>query len=316
MKRYFFFVIVAVLLAYVLPLSVFGVVGLKNGKKVSHGKGEMVSVYFHTENKIKNLDMEDYLYNVVAAEMPATFEMEALKAQAVAARSYTVYKKENPSEGHMGANVCTDYTHCKAYKTDDELTGQWKTSAKEYEKKIRNAVNETRGETITYNGEAALAVFHSQSGNGRTESSKDVWGGDVPYLTSVESIGEEDAPDYYTTQKITFQEFKEKISGFNSEAKITSPESIGEAEISDGKSVKSINIGGAKISGKDIRTLFNLRSTCFEITADDNFVTFNVRGYGHGVGMSQYGANAMAKAGADYREILSHYYKGTELVFN
>lgn len=317
MKQFCAFIIFSVVTALVFPLIVFMLADVKiNYKKDEENTkaSETISVYFHNENKIEEVPLEEYLCSVVAAEMPATFEPEALKAQAVAARSYSLHRKENPSPDHPGASVCTDYAHCKAYKTKEELSNQWKENAKEYEEKIRNAVYSTQGEIITYNGEVALAVFHSQAGSGRTESSKDVWGGDVPYLVSVESHGEQSAPNFYSTVSVPFEEFKSKIAEYNPSIEINTHEDIGEIEKSDGGNVKIIRIGNAQISGKDMRQIFNLRSSCFTVNANEEQVTFQVTGYGHGVGMSQYGANTMAKEGHSYKDILTHYYSGTQIV--
>jgi stage II sporulation protein D len=171
----------------------------------------------------------------------------------------------------------------------------------------------TSGEVITYDGEVALAVFHSQSAGGRTESSAQVWGGEVPYLVSVESHGEETAPNFYSSVEVSFDEFCKKLKENNPAASITSVNDIGKIEMSDGGNVRSITIGGAQFQGKDIRSIFNLRSSCFTIDANESKVTFLVMGYGHGVGMSQYGANTMAKEGYSYKDILSHYYTGTKV---
>lgn len=303
--------------ALVVPLSVYGIISLKENKNTQKNQrkisGETIDVLFTEEDIVRTMNIEEYLCGVVAAEMPATFEDEALKAQAVAARSYAVHRKINPSPDHPDATVCTDYTHCKAYKTGEELGALWGNDEKEYLNKIKNAVYSTNGEIITYNGEVALAVFHSQSGSGRTENSKDVWGGDIPYLVSVESHGEENAPNFYSTVTVSFTEFKSKIESEFPDASINSVADIGDINKSEGGSVKTMKIGKEKISGKDIRRIFGLRSSCFEIKADEKNVTFEVEGYGHGVGMSQYGANAMAKEGFDYKAILTHYYTGTEL---
>ena len=317
MKQFLGIVAFCIVTALAVPLLVYGIIAVKENKNTEENQrkisGETIDVLFAGENTVRTMNLEEYLCGVVAAEMPASFENEALKAQAVAARSYAIHRKINPSPDHPDAAVCTDYTHCKAYKNKEELADLWETDEKEYSDKIRNAVFSTSGEVITYNGEVALAVFHSQSGSGRTENSKDVWGGDIPYLVSVESHGEESAPNFYSTVTVTFDEFKTKICSEFSDIKINSPQDIGEFDKSEGGSVKTLNIGKEKISGKDIRRIFGLRSSCFEIKADENNVTFEVAGYGHGVGMSQYGANAMAKEGKDYKQILYHYYTGTEV---
>jgi len=315
LKKYVTVFLFFIISATVIPISVFYTVKFPEFKKELKREptSDEVKVYFHNENKVKTMKIEDYLCGVVAAEMPATFENEALKAQAVAARSYTFYKKSNPSSEHPEAVVCTDSTHCKAYKTKKEQLTQWGKDAVEYTNKIHDAVYSTAGEILTYNGEVAMTVFHSQSGGGRTVNSKDVWGGDVPYLVSVESHGEENAPNFYSTVTISFDEFKNKLIQEYPELKIESFADIGEYVISDGESVKTVQIGNLQLNGKDIRQIFGLRSSCFKIKCEENSIIFEVKGYGHGVGMSQYGANTLASEGYSYIDILKHYYTGTEL---
>lgn len=300
---------------YALPLSVACLFGLSGGKTESKGAdGNQISVYFKEENKVRTMPLEKYIKCVVAAEMPASFEAEALKAQAVAARSFAVCREQSQNPVHPDAAVCTDSAHCKAFRTEEASMQLWGADAERNKKKIDAAVDSTAGEILTYNGETCLAVFHSQSGGGRTESSRDVWGGDKPYLVSVESHGEENAPNYYSSADVPFGEFCEKLKAENPNAVINSPADIGETVLSSGGAVKSIVIGGASFKGSDIRRIFNLRSACFEIKSDESRVHFDVRGYGHGVGMSQYGANTLAKEGKSYKEILFHYYTGTKTV--
>lgn len=314
-KRFFIATVFFIISAILIPSLVFFLMNLqkKDDKEKTVSKSGVISVYFANEGETRVMDVEEYLCGVVAAEMPAEFEPEALKAQAVAARSYAFYRKENPSPDHPDAAVCTDFAHCKAYKTKDEQAGLWGDKKEDYSKKISNAVYNTAGEIITYNGAVAMAVFHSQSGSGRTENSKDVWGGEVPYLISVESHGEENSPNFYSTQIVSFKEFREKLIAAKPNAKIDSPLNIGAPVLSEGGSVKSIVIGGEEFLGKEIRSIFALRSSCFKILADNETVTFEVTGYGHGVGMSQYGANTMAKEGYNYIDILKHYYTGTQI---
>jgi len=207
MKRFLMVVMFFLVTAVFVPILVFYFVNISinnNDLKYSPSNNNEIKVFFHNENIVKAMNIEEYLCGVVAAEMPATFKDEALKAQAVAARSYAYYRKNYPTEAHQGADVCTDYTHCKAYRTEDECMNSWGDDGKEYMEKIKNAVFSTEGEILTYDGEVAMAVFHSQSGGGRTENSEDVWGGEVPYLVSVESYGEETAPNFYSTVRISF----------------------------------------------------------------------------------------------------------------
>lgn len=301
--------------AFILPLSVFYIMKADNDdfKEDLSGDKTSISVFFHNEGITKTMAMDDYLCGVVSAEMPASFEYEALKAQAVAARSYAMYRKKNPSPDHPDADVCTDFAHCKAYKNPEEQKKNWGEEAEKFSNKINSAVYDTSGEVITYNGEVALAVFHSQSSGGRTENSADVWGGNVPYLVSVESHGEENAPNFYSSVSVSFTEFKSKLTEKYPDIVINTSADIGTPLLSEGGNVNSITIGGRAIEGKEIRTLFGLRSSCFKIITNEDKVTFEVAGYGHGVGMSQYGANTMAQEGFDYIQILTHYYSGTQV---
>lgn len=268
-----------------------------------------ISVFNHETQSTATMTMEDYLTGVVAAEMPAAFENEALKAQAVAARTYTMYKKNSP--GH-DADICTDHTHCQAYLSEEKMRTNWGESYDFYLDKIKACVLETKGEILTYNDEPILAVFHSMGG-GQTVSSGDVWGSQLPYLVSVPSPGEEVASNYYSTCTLPFEEFAEVIKTAYPNAEIESFLDVAVPNLSESGHVKSVLIGKVSVPGTEIRKLFNLRSTKFALSFSEGNITFNVTGYGHGVGMSQYGANAMAKEGKTYKEILSHYYQGATL---
>lgn len=314
MKKFAILITFFLIIAFVLPLTVFYV--MKAGNKDIDKQNEdktTISVFFHNEGVTRTMAIDEYLCGVVSAEMPASFEKEALKAQAVAARSYAMYRKKNPSPDHLDADVCTDFSHCKAYKNPNEQVEIWGEDAEKFSGKINSAVYETSGEVITYNGEVALAVFHSQSSGGRTENSSDVWGGNIPYLVSVESHGEENAPNFYSTVSVSFAEFQSKLKEKYPDILIESTADIGQPQLSEGGNVNSIAIGGKSIKGKEIRTLFDLRSSCFRIITDGEKITFEVTGYGHGVGMSQYGANTMAQEGYNYIQILTHYYSGTQI---
>lgn len=315
MKQALKLVIIFIISAFILPLCVYYINGALNKAPSNDNKGaeETISVYFHKENIVKELPLEEYLKGVVAAEVPASFENEAIKAQAVAARSYALYRSQSINSAHPDACVCTDFNHCKAYKSPEEAHLGWNKNADVYEKKIASCVDSTKGEVIKYNGEVALAVFHSQSGAGKTESSEDVWGGELPYLVSVESLGDEKAPNFYSSKEVSFEEFKAVIENENQNARVNSFSDISSVIHSDGGRVKSVVIGGESFSGTKIRSLFSLRSTCFSIKENGGNILFDVTGYGHGVGMSQYGANEMAKKGYNYKEILKHYYSGTQI---
>ncbi len=299
----------------IVPLSLL----LRYGK-YSEPKPEeeaQISVYVTTEDKVVNMNKSQYLKEVVAAEMPASFELEALKAQAVAARSYlesrqSAYKTSGTPEEHKGADICTDSTHCKAWISEAKRRESWGNDADASWAKISQAVDSTKGEVITYNGEVISAVFHSTS-SGKTENSKDVWGGDRPYLVSVDSPGDAESPKYKSEKQIPLAEFK-KIAADNIEGVDFSNELVGSIARSEAGGILTISIGGKEIKGTQFRSLYDLRSANVQVNISGDTVSFDVTGYGHGVGMSQYGANYLAANGKNYREILKTYYTGVEIV--
>lgn len=314
MKKIFLAIAAAFLITLLIPLAML----LKYGKYVPPNQEDerTVSVYIKKEDKVAQMNESQYLKEVVSAEMPASFELEALKAQAVAARSYlrsrqNAYKTAGTPEAHKGADMCTDPTHCKAWISEKERRESWGADAGENWDKISRAVDETKGEVITYNGEVISAVFHSTS-SGKTESSKDVWGGERPYLVSVESPGDELSPKYKSEKEMALSEF-EKIAKKNIEGVDFSKGIIGDIARSDAGGILTIEIGGAAVKGTDFRKFYDLRSTNVKITVDGKKVRFDVTGFGHGVGMSQYGANYLAGQGKTYEEILKTYYTGVEI---
>lgn len=262
--------------------------------------------------EVTEMPVYDYLVQVVAAEMPVSFEPEALKAQAVAARTYL--QRALDGHKHDNADICASSGCCQAYISSDMLKGKWGKNYDLYIEKIKTAVSETDGEYISYEGKPALAAFHSSSA-GKTEDSGEVWNA-LPYLVSVDSPEKADeVPNYVSTVKSTDLDFRDTILCIMPEADMTgeAKDWVGEIKRSKSGRVESIVIGGKELAGTKLREAFSLRSTAFELEHKDGQFVFTVTGYGHGVGMSQYGANAMAKDGADYREILEHYYPGTVL---
>ena len=266
------------------------------------------------EGEVVEMDMETYLMGVVRAEMPATFEEEALKAQAVAARTYTIYKMEHGgSANHPEADACDQVTCCKAYRSEEDAAASWGISTAVYEEKIRAAVTETDGEVVLYDGSPILAVFHSSS-PGSTSNVEDVWQSSLPYLRSVDSPETEEAvPNYYSQETFTLTEFKELFIANYPTANLSGSPSNWFTNIqqTENGTVQSLQVGGISLTGSELRTLLGLRSASFTISFSDDAVTFSVTGYGHGVGMSQYGANVLAQQGKTYREILTWYYTGT-----
>lgn len=273
--------------------------------------GEMVLKVLDGET-VKEMTLGEYLVGVVRAEMPASFEIEALKAQAVAARTYTLYKMQSGGNHGDTADICTDSTCCQAYIAEDKARSNWGENADAYEEKIEAAVYDTDGMTILYGGVPILAVFHSSSA-GQTRSSGSVWVNDLPYLQSVTSPEEGDSiPNYYSRVEFTAAEFQEKFLAKHPEADLSGDISgwLKDPIADSAGSVDTLTVGGVTIKGTELRSILGLRSACFEWEVSDGKLVFYVTGYGHGVGMSQYGANQMAKDGADYQEILTHYYTG------
>ncbi len=238
-------------------------------------------------------DIENYIIRVVAAEMPATFPFEALKAQATASRTFALRELES------GKTLDEIY---QASITIPQMKKRWGSSFDEYYKKISSAVNDTKGKIITYNGESVLAVFSSSCG-GKTEDSGSVWGSTLPYLTSVPSEGDDIAPNYISSQTFTSEKLANILGSGNIYIK----------ERTQAGYVKTVAIGNKEISGTKFRQLLNLRSADFDISKNGDTVTITTKGYGHGVGMSQYGAAYMAENGKTYDEILLHYYTGAKL---
>ncbi len=265
-------------------------------------------------DEVQEMDMQSYLVGVVAAEMPASFEPEALKAQSVAARSYTIYCAATGRHGDI-AQVCTDYSCCQAWSSEDMLHRTWGDGYDEKLRKIQDAVEATAGEYLCYDGAPVFAAFHSSSA-GATEDCGAIWSA-RPYLVSVASPETaEEVPNYISSVELSALDFRDTVLYARPDADFTGDESewIGEITHDESGRVASVILGGEKLSGTELRSLFSLRSTAFTLEYTGSGFLFTVTGFGHGIGMSQYGANAMAKSGADYREILAHYYPGTQLV--
>lgn len=251
---------------------------------------------------IAQMDMDAYLACVVAAEMPASYEAEALKAQAVAARTRAAF---TACASWPGADVCVDSTCCQGYLDEAEQAARWGDDAPLYREKIEGAVRATKGLIMTYDGEPIEVLYHAVSG-GHTENAEDVFKTALPYLRGVESPGEEDAARFKTTDVFS----QEALSAlFPNEAE-DGEVRLEVLERSDSGRVMSLRVGRHTMSGRTFRSALGLTSTDFELIPADGFVTIVQHGYGHGVGMSQAGANAMAEAGATFEEILTHYYTG------
>ena len=265
-------------------------------------KEETIYLVRSKTGDIVEMELEEYLKGVVYAEMPSSFNIEALKAQAVAARTYTKFKMADST------HICDNPSHCQAWLENDYS---------ENFEKVSKAVEETRGKTVSYMGETIEAFFHSSSG-GKTESSKDVWGKDIPYLVPVESPNEDKIMStFFSEKEVTYKELKTLINNYLGKNQVTTEKLKNKIKIisrTEGDRVNEIKIDKASLSGASIRGILELRSTNFDIELKEKSVVFKVKGYGHGVGMSQWGAEVMAREGKDYEEILKYYYPNTEVI--
>lgn len=262
----------------------------------------------------EEMTVAEYLWRVVAAEMPASFEGEALRAQAVCARTYTLWKMAAGSHSSEGADLCDQSTCCQAYTTHGEAEERWEDLADAYTTRITAAVADTDGQILLYGGKPIQAVFFSSS-TSSTEDAAAVWGSSVPYLQSVETPEGEEVPNYRSTVTLSAAELKSLVSAAGLGVKLSGDPSSWLKNISYTASgrVAELSIGGITLPGTAVRSILGLRSACFAVEEQNGVFTFTVTGYGHGVGMSQYGANAMAADGASWEEIVTHYYTGAEI---
>lgn len=278
-----------------------------------------IQVYNAGVGEIVPMKLEDYVVGAVAAEMPASYDIEALKAQAVAARTLAVYKWRGRGGAgcgnHPGADICTEYTHCQAWVDDSGMHDKWGNSYDTWKSKVVEAVKATRGMIMTYHDQP-IEVFYYATSNGKTEDSAAVFSQALPYYGVVDSPGEEDAPKYDETVTFSKAEVVNTLLDTYPDSHVTKKNLEKQLEIqsyTDSGRVKEIRIGDITISGSAFRQAFNLNSTDFDLSYSGNDVHMHTLGYGHGVGMSQVGAHVMAEGGADVSEILSHYYLGTTL---
>lgn len=291
-----------------------------NGAEVHRGEDITIKVYMHEINQIVSMNLEDYIKGVVAAEMPAEFELEALKAQAVAARTYAVKHMAvfggTGSTEHPGADVSTDHNDSQAWLDETKLKAKWGENYAKYWSKVSRAVDQTRGLILTYNGEPINAVFHSTSGE-RTASAKEVWGFDYPYLKSVACSWDKKSPRYQDTKGITLNELEARLGA--DAGIVAAAQSGGGAGITsiidytDSGRVNKVRIGSKTMTGLEVRQKLELRSANFQIESAGDKLIFKTTGYGHGVGLCQYGANGQAKENRNFRQILAYYYTGVAI---
>lgn len=288
---------------------------------IEYKANETIRVRMHKTGEIVAMDMNDYLRGVLPAEMSPKYDIEALKAQAIVARTYTYKKMSECGEG-QDADICDNFAHCQAYYSKEEIYRIWeqkgytKNEIIEFWDKINKAVTTTQGKVITYNGEIINAFFHASSPK-KTEDVSQIWGKkSCPYLISVESIEDESYENRFSSVVISFDELEEKINSDDTICGVLNKEDINSICINEytitGR-VMNIRVNDMIISAEKLRTLFGLKSTDFTIEVKDESIIFSVIGYGHGVGMSQVGADTYARSGMNYEQIIKHYYCGVEI---
>lgn len=328
-KTILYIIISEVFLFIILPSILVGIHGKSGDKHPSPTLPEIfmdkidtpeyIHVYRHTYGVTEVIPFEDYVKGVVAGEMPSDFEPEALKAQAIAARTYSLSKIVRSGQGgnppaHPDAPLCDD-THCQVYRSVYDLTAlkgeEW---MKDSWPKICDAVDSTKGELMYYNGQLAeQALFHSSSG-GHTENSEDVFASAVPYLRSVDSPYEEGATHQQETKYFSTKDFTYLLNLKFSDRNVSLPiNNIAVISKSSGGRVETIKVNNSTYKGRELREALGLSSADFQISLNGSTITITSNGFGHGVGMSQYGANGMAKNGSNYKEILEHYYTGVKV---
>ncbi|WP_366247780.1 stage II sporulation protein D [Terribacillus aidingensis] len=280
---------------------------MEQEKEIKETASVAVEVSRTASNTVETVPLETYVTRVVASEMPADFELEALKAQAVAARTYVVRYMEDHQAEKPEAIEVSDSTSDQVYKNEDELRQAWGRDYEEKMTKLTEAAEGTSGEIITYDGEPITPSFFSTS-NGYTENAENYWENPLPYLKSVESPWDKQSPKF-EDQKVIEIEEAEKLLGVEIDPN-TPP---GELKRNSSQRVAEVAIGGKQFTGREIREKLGLKSTDFTLSMKDDHLIFQTKGYGHGVGMSQYGANGMAAEGKSYKDILTYYYKDTEI---
>ncbi len=259
--------------------------------------------------EVSEMEAREYIFGVVAAEMPALYEDEALKAQAVASYTYAYCKRQQNAQKEY--DITTDFNTDQSFKTREKAISDWGEKGEEYANKIQAAVDGVEGQLITYKNEPILAVYHAVS-SGQTYSAKDVWGQNYDYLQSVSSSGDKLANKYMNVLEFSEDELSQKLKAVADKKDSKSP-IIGEIKHKNNGLINTVKVYGEKISGSDFRSALGLDSTNFTFEKKSGKYIFTCYGYGHGVGMSQNGANYMAKQGYSYAQILSHYYQGTKI---
>ncbi len=274
--------------------------------------GETISVFRTSANQAQRISMFEYVCGSVAAEMPLAYHEEALKAQAVAC--YTNALRLKTDKTYENGDISDDSRVHQGYIDEAQRREKWGADFDKYESKLKSAVKAVESEALYYDNELCVAAFYAIS-CGKTENAKNIWGTDVPYLVSVDSSGDKYSPNYASTVVFDKTDFVENAHKICPEIKNikTTENIITVTKKSPSGTVLQATLNGKTFTGEEIRKAFSLRSPVFTVKATADAVTFNVSGYGHGVGLSQYGSDYLARQGMNYKEILLHYYSGAEL---
>lgn len=278
----------------------------------------MVKVFNEETNNVEEVSLEEYVKGVVSSEMPMAFGDEALVAQGVLARTFLINKMINSctKAKAKNADICNT-THCQVYRPANKNIERIGYDKEKFSQRLNEAVDKTKGKVLAYGDVMIRYPQYFSTSSGKTENGIDVFKADRPYLKSVESKGEEESPKYKSEKKYTVNEFLNIVNKNYEKSSLTSSnikKSVKIVSRNEGGTVKEIKINNISITGIEFRQLFELNSANFEIKISGNNVKIYCKGFGHGVGMSQWGANAMAKKGKDYKEILTHYFEGTEII--
>ena len=324
LKKLILLIITIVLIFFLIPILftkkfqtdvVVAETQQEESKDYDYKEYNNVKLLHSKTGEVEEVNLDEYLLGVVSSEMPASFNEEALKAQAVVARTYTIYKIKNSK--HENADICDDPNCCQAWISREDRFSKWNIEEQETNwQKIKTAVESTKGKIIVYNGEPINAFFHSNSG-GVTDNVSSVWGGtNYPYLQAVATSGEDAYTQYSSEVILTKEEFIKKIKSYHEDFSIDfgieNPIEI--TSYTEGGRVENIKIGNLDLTGVEVRNIFGLKSAKFIVEVGEENIKFSVTGYGHGVGMSQTGADSMAKNGSNFEEIIKHFYTGVEII--
>ncbi len=322
MKKYILMSVIIAISIVAVPLLTLSAGSADSTEKSAENEikkplTDTIAVYFSGEEKTEELSFREYIIGVVAAEMPVEFHSEALSALTCAAATLARKNQEKGRDESLGgAVISTDSAKHQAYMTKEEMREKWGEGFDEYYEKLTTAVDKAIDYSLTYDGELIVAAYHSMSA-GKTEDSGNVWGKGLPYLTSVESTGDMINPKFFSEITVGFNEFRKTMESEGAEFPEDKALWIGSGTYTEAGTLKAVSVGSKEFSGEELREIFSLRSAAVKLGINREGVVFSVRGYGHGVGLSQYGANYLAKLGYSWEEILKHYYTGVEIsVYN